>query len=170
MENPSEKDKALFAELIREKLGLFRAAAFNIVNSCTDADDVVQAALLKAWNKRAAFQSHPGALPGWVLKIVISESYNFLRTQMREKRRITGLQEQQDTAVADNDALVMDDLDYALSTLPPIYRESIHAGILSGLSGEEAAKLLGCSPNTLYQRIHKAKKLLSDAMRRLGYE
>ncbi len=170
MENPSEKDKALFAELIREKLGLFRTAAFHIVNSSQDADDVVQAALLKAWNKRGAFQSHSNALPGWVLKIVISESYNFLRNQMREKRRRSIWLEQQETVNSDDEARVMENLDHALSILPPIYREAIHTGVLSGLSGEEAAKLLDCTPNTLYQRIHKAKKLLSDAMRRLGYE
>ena len=43
-------------------------------------------------------------------------------------------------------------------------------GVLSDLDGRTAAEQLGCSPNTLYQRIHKAKQLLRQTYREVQYE
>ena len=34
----------------------------------------------------------------------------------------------------------------------------------------KAAAMLGCSRNTLYQRIHKAKQLLAKSIREVSYE
>ena len=47
---------------------------------------------------------------------------------------------------------------------PELYREAIVWGYLSDLSGSEAAARLGCSENTLYQRVFKAKQKLKKAM------
>ncbi len=61
-------------------------------------------------------------------------------------------------------------LDRAIAELPELYRETVHIALLSGLGGEEAAKMLGCSRNTLYQRIHQAKNLLRKRLRRCENE
>ena len=37
-------------------------------------------------------------------------------------------------------------------------------------TAEDAAAMLGCSRNTLYQRIHKAKQLLAKSIREVSYE
>ena len=68
------------------------------------------------------------------------------------------------------EARLLDRLDEAIAHLPKLYRESLSAGVLSGLSPEEAAAMLGCSRNTLYQRIHKAKQLLAKSIREVSYE
>ncbi len=68
-----------------------------------------------------------------------------------------------------NDSM-LEKLDRAIAELPELYRETVHIAILSGLTGEEAARQLGCSSNTLYQRIHKAKALICETMRRLQNE
>ena len=153
--------KNLFAELIKNKLPLLRQVAVNIVNSPADADDVVQNALLRAWDKRGSFSGKPDALSAWVVKIVISESYNFLR---KKSHREKVLQYFSPETPEGNTAL--EALDAAITQLPELYRDTIHIALLSNLTIEESSRILGCSPNTLYQRIHKAKNMLREIIRR----
>lgn len=165
MEDRDEHYRNVFAELIREKLGLFRSIAARIVNTAADADDVVQTALLKAWIRRKSFKSDSAALSGWVCRIVVTESYDFLRKRLHEERKRNEMPERE---FHDDSDLVK--LDRAIAELPELYRETVHIAILSGLPGEEAARQLGCSPNTLYQRIYKAKSLLREILRRVDDE
>ena len=153
--------KNIFAELIKNKLPLLRRVAVNIVNSPADADDVVQNALLRAWNKRGSFSGKTDALSAWVVKIVISESYNFLRKKQKEKSKLKLFSI---PSAEENPALRT--LDAAIEQLPELYRDTIHIALLSNLSIEESSQILGCSPNTLYQRIHKAKNMLREIIRR----
>ena len=155
----------IFAELIKNKLPLFRSVAVNIVNSPADADDVVQNALLRAWDKRASFSGKTDALSAWVVKIVISESYNFLRKKSRQEKAL-----QQFSPERSGENQAVKELDAAVAQLPELYRDTIHIAILSDLSIEESSRILGCSPNTLYQRIHKAKNMLREIIRRNANE
>jgi len=153
--------KNLFAELIKNKLPLLRRVAVNIVNLASDADDVVQNALLRAWGKRDSFSGKTDALSAWVVKIVISESYNFLR---KKSHREKVLQYFSPETPEENTAL--EALDTAITQLPELYRETVIVALLSNLTIEESSQILGCSPNTLYQRIHKAKNMLREIIRR----
>ena len=91
MLNSNNIYRNIFAQLIRTKLSLFRSVAVKIVNSSADADDVVQNALLRAWNKRRDFKGDQNIMSAWVIKIIISESYNHLRKKQREKNKIRQL-------------------------------------------------------------------------------
>ena len=150
----------IFAELIRTKLPLFRSVAVKIVNSPADADDVVQNALLRAWDKRHSFSGKQEALSAWVVKIVVSESYNLLRKKQCEENKLKLFEY---PVSEENSALSA--LDEAINSLPELYKETVHIAILSNLSIEEASGVLGCSANTLYQRIHKAKGMIRNIIR-----
>lgn len=165
MDDRDGQFETLFADLIRNRLGLYRAISVGIVNSPADADDVVQAALVKAWNRRGTFRSDCAALSGWVSRIVVTESYDLLRRRVRERKKLDGYEPEEN---AGDPAL--EQLDRAVAELPELYRETIHIAVLSGLDGESAARELGCSPNTMYQRVHKAKRLLKEIMGRLEHE
>ena len=52
----------------------------------------------------------------------------------------------------------------AIADLPEPYRDAITFGVLSKYDGKAAAKILGISTNTLYQRIFKAKQMLKTAL------
>ncbi len=162
MEDRDEQFKNMFADLIHQRLGLYRSISVKIVNSAADADDAVQAALLKAWSRRKSFQSNPAALSGWISRIVVTESYDLLRKRMREERNRANLPDADNTS----DKQALEKLDRAIAALPKLYRETVHLALLSGLKSDEAAQQLECSPNTLYQRIHQAKKMLREWMRR----
>ncbi len=165
MATTDEEFKKHFTELLHLKLGLFRSIASKIVISAEDADDVVQTALLKACVRRNKFHGDAQALSGWICRIIINESYDLLRKRAREERKLA------DWPIGGGNVdPELRKLDSAIASLPELYRDTVHIAILSNLSGEEAARQMGCSANTLYQRIHKAKSLLKKAMRRMKDE
>ncbi len=152
-----------FEALVRTRLPWFRGIARRILRNAADADDAVQNACLKAWTRRW-FLRTPDKLLGWLSRIVLRESYNILRQRKRENTVVVeSVPETEAPAPAGNEARLRQ-LEAAIDNLPDLYRQTVHIAILGGLDTETAARYLGCTPNTLYQRIHKAKQLLREAM------
>ena len=160
----NEDNKSLFESIVHERLEFYRSIARRILSNRADADDALQNALLKAWRRRLLLRDEE-RMAGWIARIVVSESYNILRS--RSSSNETDLDSVPETAApAPHDS----EADYrrmeeAIESLPKIYRETVHIAILGGLETKEAATMLGCSPNTLYIRIHRAKNLLREALK-----
>ena len=157
-------NRVLFEEVVRDRLEFFRGIARRILWNRADADDALQNALLKAWRMRL-FLRNTERMSGWIARIVVNESYNILRT--RKKHNETPLEGLPDVAAHSDDDLEADyrRMEEAVAALPEIYRETIHIAVLGGLETNEAAKMLGCTPNTLYIRIHRARNLLREALK-----
>ena len=165
-----ETREQVFEQLIDEKLGLLRGTAMRILGSPADVDDAVQEALMVAWRKFAEFRGR-SEFTTWVTRILINVCYDMVRDRAREHDVLADYGES--GAVSGDDAeeaRLLDRLDEAIAQLPKLYRESLSVGVLSGYSPDEAAAMLGCSRNTLYQRIHKAKQLLTQSIREVSYE
>ena len=166
-----ETREQAFEQLIDEKLGLLRGTAMRILGNPADVDDAVQAALMLAWRKFAGYRGQ-SEFATWVTRILINECYDMVRDRAREQEVLADYGESgnQMSGGDTEEASLLDRLDDAVARLPKLYRESLSVGVLSGYSPEEAAAMLGCSRNTLYQRIHKAKQLLSQSIREVSYE
>ena len=166
-----ETREQVFEQLIEEKLGLLRGTAMRILGNPADVDDAVQAALMLAWRKFAGYRGQ-SEFATWVTRILINVCYDMVRDRAREQEVLADYGESgnQMSGGEAEEASLLDRLDEAVARLPKLYRESLSVGVLSGYSPDEAAAMLGCSRNTLYQRIHKAKQLLSQSIREVSYE
>jgi len=165
-----ETREQVFEQLIKEKLGLLRGTAMRILGRPEDVDDAVQEALMTAWKKYAAFRGQ-SEFATWVTRILINMCYDMVRDRAREHDVLADYGESGNVSGEDaEDERLLDQLDEAIARLPGLYRESLSVGVLSGRSPDEAAAMLGCSRNTLYQRIHKAKQLLAKSIREVSYE
>ncbi len=158
----------IFAGLIDQELPRLRAVAYRFLGHANDADEVIQSALLKAWQKFDDFKNE-SKLSSWVYRIVINECHEIVRKQKVENKYLK--------AYADNrvcegggeivfSSTQLAALRVAIASLPELYRVALTVGFLSDLSIDEAAHKLCCSVNTLYQRIHKAKELVKREMGR----
>ncbi len=152
-----------FEELFRPRLPLLRGLALRILRQRQDADDALQNALMKGWNRCFLLRT-PEKLLGWIGRIVINESYNLLRRKRRQVQAEANASAPEPADVSEEEARRLRRLEAAIEGLPPLYRDTMHIACLSEADSTEAANLLGCSVNTLYQRIHQAKKLLREAM------
>ena len=165
-----ETREQVFEQLIKEKLGMLRGTAMRILGSPADVDDAVQQALMTAWQKYAAFRGQ-SEFATWVTRILLNVCYDMVRDRARERDVLADYGESGEVSGKDaEEERLLDRLDEAIARLPGLYRESLSLGVLSGRSPEEAAAMLGCSRNTLYQRIHKAKQLLAKSIREVSYE
>jgi len=165
-----ETREQVFERFIDEKLGMLRGTAMRILGSSADVEDAVQQALMIAWRKYDAFRGQ-AEFATWVTRILLNVCYDMVREQVRERDVLADYGDSGAAAgEASDEESLLDRLDHAIARLPRIYRESLSLGVLSGKSPDEAASILGCSRNTLYQRIHKAKQLLAKSIREVSYE
>ena len=159
----TERDER-FHRLFSDELPILRGGVYRIVGNTADTDDVIQEALLRAYQSYDSFRSD-AKLVSWVYRIAQNCAFDFLRRRKRqaETRKIYS---KIGSADADNGASeLMEKLESAVAKLPELYREAIVWGCLSGLSGHEAAQRLECSENTLYQRVFKAKQMLKKMLK-----
>ena len=165
-----ETREQVFERFIDEKLGLLRGTAMRILGDSADVEDAVQQALLIAWRRYEAFRGQ-AEFATWVTRILLNVCYDMVRERVRERDVLAEYGESGVTpGEVSNEETLLDRLDNAVARLPRIYRESLSLGVLSGKSPDEAASILGCSRNALYQRIHKAKQLLAKSIREVSYE
>ena len=154
--NIQTRDKQ-FRQLIDESLPKLRGMAYRILKNAADTDDAIQEALIKAYMRFDTFKNQ-AAFSSWVCRIVMSCSYDLLRKKIRERKALEDYnpdeEQRQDTTA----------LEEAIAELPEPYRDAITFGVLSGMDGNAAAEMLGISPNTLYQRVFKAKQMLKNAL------
>lgn len=107
-------------------------------------------------------------LSSWIYRVTVNSCYDILRARQRETRKRQAYMV--NPTVPEQDNSDIERLEAAIARLPELYREAIVLGVLSGMDGRSAAEQLGCSPNTLYQRIHKAKQLLRHKYREVQDE
>lgn len=157
MQTPSKNRQ--FEQLIDQELPKLRGLAFRILKNAADTDDVIQEALVKAYQRFDTFKNDKASLTTWVCRIVVNCSYDLLRKRISEQKKLEGY-----TPDSSGTAIDTEPLTRAIADLPEPYRDAITFGVLSGYDGKEAAKLLGISPNTLYQRIFKAKQMLKTTL------
>jgi RNA polymerase sigma-70 factor (ECF subfamily) len=113
----------------------------------------------------------PGTFEGWIHRITT----NLFLDQARRKQRIRfdALSDERadrlrselptpDSAYADQ--TFDDDIERALSTLPPEFRAAVVLCDVEGLSYEEIAEILDAKLGTVRSRIHRGRAMLRTAL------
>ena len=122
---------------------------------------------LKSFKRKSGFYT-------WVYRIAVNLTLNFLKKKGREK----GTESFEDkSAVFDKagyeamspegDSLnreLKDRIDEAIASLALPYRAAFNLVVFQGMSHGQAAKILGCSENTVSWRMHKARKMLQAGL------
>jgi RNA polymerase sigma factor (sigma-70 family) len=153
-------DEHAYAELVRGHQAAARRAAFGIVRSRADAEDVTQEAFFKAYRALAGFRAGSAFRP-WLLRIVTNEARNALRKSARHTRiaevaaASTPRVSAPDEPLIDRDVLVA-----ALARLPEEDRRAVVARYVVGLDASETANVLGVSTSTARVRVWRALQRL----------
>ena len=159
----TEKDER-FHRLCRDELPILRGGVYRIVGNIADTDDVIQEALLRAYRSYDSFRSD-AKLVSWVYRIAQNCAFDLLRKRKRQAAARENYSQCGDTGGNDDDAERLEKLESAVAKLPELYREAVVWGCLSDLPGRDAAQRLGCTENTLYQRVFKAKQMLKKMLK-----
>lgn len=146
---------------------LFRTGMAYLKNEA-DAQDAMQSAYLKAFEKLASFRSE-ASFTTWLTRIMINECLLLLRR--REVRKTEESSELEKSYEPDGIQQLIttemkDILEKAILTLPEKYRTIYVFRALNEFSTNDTAEYLGLTTENVKIRFHRAKQLLKDEIMR----
>ena len=138
-----------------------RAFAISLTYNVDSADDLVQAAILRAWANIEKFEAGTN-MTAWLFTILRNGFYTQYRRKRREMEdpdetlagRLPTLPEQ-------NAKCDVQDMLKALAKLSPEHREALILVAAEGLSYEEAAQICGVPIGTIKSRAFRARESLA---------
>lgn len=141
-----------------------RAFARSLCHDASQADDLAQEALAKAWKARDSFE--PGtSIKAWTFMILRNQFYSEKRRSWRSTPLDAEMAE--NTLVAnDNPSAPMEllELRAALAKLPDDQREALILVGAGGMAYDEAAKVCGVAVGTIKSRVSRARKALETIL------
>lgn len=156
--------------LYRKYYPLFMPVCMSYTRNSDDACDVFNRAMLKVFQSLGAYGGK-GSFAGWIRKIVVNESIDFLR---REARFNGNCSLDELVAVSFDPELIgrmdAEKILEAIRSLPGTYRLVVNLYILEGFSHKEIAEQLGISEGTSKWYLNQARKILREELIKMGYE
>ncbi|RSK30730.1 RNA polymerase sigma factor [Rhodovulum iodosum] len=150
-------------ELI-EHLPAMRAFALSLTRNGATADDLVQDALVKAWDNLDKFE--PGTnMRAWLFTILRNTYYSLHRKRKREVEDPDGVLASHLSEKPHHDGrLALEDFKTAFAELTDEQREALILVGAEGFSYEEAAATCGCAVGTIKSRVNRARARLAELM------
>lgn len=143
------------------QLGPLRRYARSLTRDGAEAEDLVQDALLRAYERRSGFR-HGGNLRAWLLAILHSRFIDRMRARRSEAARIDKAADLAPSAFAapQEHVVRLAQVRSAFLALPEEQRAALHLVAIEGLSYQEAADALAVPIGTLMSRIARARAAL----------
>ncbi len=152
----------VFRDAIIALIPALRIHAATRARSRSEADDLVQETLTRAWCYRGSFQEGTN-LKAWLCKIMQNCFYHDLSRQRDTVADIEGRWAAMlSVAPSQEWRLQYNDMLSALDHLPPDARAALVLIGASGCSYEEAAELAQCPVGTLKSRVNRAREKLAN--------
>jgi RNA polymerase sigma-70 factor (ECF subfamily) len=141
-----------------------RAFAISLCHNRTEADDLVQETLIRAWNNLSNFQEGTN-LKAWLFTILRNNFYNGLRRQKHQNEYARTMDTSQFVVQASQDkTLEFGDVMRGLAHLPPDQREALILVTVENMSYEEVAVICDCPIGTVKSRVNRARARLEALM------
>jgi RNA polymerase sigma-70 factor, ECF subfamily len=142
-------------------LSPLRRYAKSLTRDDTQADDLVQDTLVRAYERQASFRAS-GNLKGWLLSILHNIFIDERRSRTAVAQRLARVTEVTETAQpADQETRVrLQQIQQAFLSLPEEQRSALHLVAIEGLSYQEAAESLAIPVGTLMSRLGRARAAL----------
>ncbi|THD72793.1 RNA polymerase sigma factor [Thalassobius vesicularis] len=149
---------------IVEHLPALRAFAVSLTRNGSQADDLVQDTIVKAWKNFDKFQQGTN-LRAWLFTILRNTFYSAKRKSRREVADTDGLLASTLAEKPHHDGrLAMVDFEKAFATLPAEQREALILVGASGFSYEEAAETCNVAVGTIKSRVNRGRARLAELL------
>lgn len=168
------KDGNLFAQN-----RLYDAYAKRLFRLClryvpqhADAEEVLMNGFLKIFRSLADFEYRDDkGLEAWMKRIMVNEALMFLRQQKSLPIFAEESSAEHVASFSQPDASVSAEAIYAaILDLPTGYRTVFNLYVMEGYTHDEIASQLGISPGTSKSQLSKARVILQETLKRIGYE
>lgn len=183
---PEKSHDKVFEEELLPQINALYNFAFHLTHNEADANDLVQETYLKAYRFIEKYEvgTNPKA---WLFRILKNAFINDYRKAVREPNKVNfedyiTYHDEEDTPLASTvdlridlfQKMIGDEVTLALNRLPEDFRTVIVLCDLEGFSYDEIAKILEIPVGTVRSRLHRARNLLKEGLKKyaesLGYE
>jgi RNA polymerase sigma-70 factor (ECF subfamily) len=159
-------DRTAFEALYRMHVGRVYALCLRMTADETKAEEATQEAFVKAWHRLDQFQGR-SAFGSWMHRLAANV---VLDAKRAEKRRGTDPWPEDDepaaTFVRHDSVDERMDLERAIATLPAGARTAFVLHDMEGYKHREIAEMTGTAEGTWKAQLHRARKLLREALER----
>jgi RNA polymerase sigma factor (sigma-70 family) len=162
-------DESAFQALVHRHGPLVLSVCTRVLHNAHDAEDAFQATFLVLARKAGSIRG-PEQLSAWLYGVAYRTALKAkaaLLKRRRLERRLADV-----ASPPDPDNLIWRDLrqvlDDEVNRLPEKYRVPFVLCYLDGNTNEQAARMLGCPPGTVYSRLAWARERLRDRLGRRG--
>jgi len=160
-------DFAAFERLYREHVNRIHAICVRMTGDPSRAEDLTQRAFVRAWQNLDGFRGE-GSFFHWLRRLAINVVLGDRRSRDRREDRELALDEiaerrRPTLPVATGTKM---DLENAIADLPVRAREVFVLHDVEGYGHDEIARLLGVTNGTSKSQLHRARKLLREALLR----
>ncbi|MEM1414992.1 MAG: sigma-70 family RNA polymerase sigma factor [Myxococcota bacterium] len=159
-------------------------AALRFTRSPSDAEDLVQDTLLKAYRFYDRFEAGTN-IKAWLLKILTNTFINRYRRSVRERKVFDGaiakpvgegvmsraaMRGLSRPVEAAQRRILAQEIQAAIDELPEDYRIMVLLADVEELAYKEIAEIVGCPIGTVMSRLHRARKQLQKKLVRQAVE
>jgi RNA polymerase sigma-70 factor (ECF subfamily) len=153
-----------FEELACVHVDRLYAVVLRFVDDGSEAEDVLQETLLRAWRGIGSFQGRAMVFT-WLYRIAVNESNRALERRLRRRATVPVDEEavqvpappHEGPAKRAEQRELREALDLAIAGLSPPYRTALVLRDVEGLSTREAAKIAGVGEAAFKSRLHQAR-------------
>ncbi len=157
-----------FAEIVNRHSKRFYSIGYRFLFNKDDAEDIVQEAFLKLWEKRLSWdQSKEAKFTTWFYKVVVNLCIDHNRKKkpvpLSEDMQLVDKQQGQEGLLHEKQKQAV--LDRFIQELPERQQLSLNLCFYEGLSNQEAAEIIGVNLKALQSLIMRAKMTLKGKMK-----
>ncbi len=156
-------------------------AALRLCRSDSDAEDLVQEAILRAYRFFDTFEAGTNC-KAWLFRILTNAFYNRYRERERERdvlaqvessvanvgQFLAGGPEDAETALLGH--MVSADVERALASVPAEFRLAVVLADLEDFSYKEIADIMDCPAGTVMSRLYRGRKILQERLHHYAVE
>jgi len=170
---PVDEKRESFEREAPDHLDALYRVALRLTANPSDADDLVQETMLKAFRAWHQYERGTNA-KGWLLTILRHAFINEYRRRTRHPENVDldtiepfavfGEIQDEDPQGAFFDKIVDDEVLKAIDQLPETFRETLVLSDVEGMSYQEIAKILEIPVGTVKSRLFRARQALQGKL------
>ncbi len=154
-----------FEDLYRHHVGRVHALCLRMSRSHPEAEELTQRTFVRAWERLGSFRAE-SKLSTWLHRIAVNVVLEDRRSRERRESRIVteDPSDLERAAAGSRDLDGSKDLENAIRGLPPAARMVFVLHDIEGYKHHEIAQLTGRAIGTCKAQLHRARRLLREAL------
>jgi len=158
-------DLVAFERLYRENERKVFGLCFRLSSDPALAEELTQEVFVRAWRKLSSFRGE-SAFSSWLYPLTVNVALSERRSRRRRDARIVATEDPASLERAPRSPAPEAgfDLEKAMAALPPGARAVFVLHDVEGRTHEEIAQLLGLAAGTSKAQLHRARRLLREAL------